>query len=213
MLTEYLLHSRLCQELGIMQWPKQHSPSPNEIMIQMDWAIHEAINICFVVVNVVEETNREGEGDAIGQGRGCVSCRDRGRPLWWVFAPTYLEWAVMALRCLRVRTQAVYLFHGCLPRRVSVYQAGPCEVAMWTDVRVEADSGSNQIGYFLYMSPPKLTGSWGWEGALLCEVDQGSGSLYFVTSAAPGMLSLSICSSTPSFIPAWGDEARNSGGQ
>lgn len=47
----------------------------------MDWAIHEEINICFVVVNVVEETNREGEGDAIGQGRGCVSCRDRGRPL------------------------------------------------------------------------------------------------------------------------------------
>lgn len=58
----------------------------------------------------------------------------------------------------------MYLFHGCLPRRVSVYQAGPCEVAMWIHVRVEADSGSNQIGYFLYMSPPELT------GRVLCSV-------------------------------------------
>lgn len=70
-------------------------------------------------------------------------------------------------------------------------------------VRVQADSASNEIGYFSHTYDPEVAGNWGWEGALLCEADQGS--LCFVASATPGMLSLSVCSSAPRFIlREWG---------
>lgn len=75
-------------------------------------------------------------------------------------------------------------------------------------VRVLADSASNEIGYFSHTYDPEVAGNWGWEGALLCEADQGS--LYFVASAAPGMLSLYVHQHHVLF---WENEARKSGWQ
>lgn len=41
---------------------KAGSPSPNEIIIQVGWAIHKGMNIRYVVVNAMEETK-------IGKGK------------------------------------------------------------------------------------------------------------------------------------------------
>ena len=59
-----------------------------------------------------------------------------------------------------------------------LHKEGFQELGMWIGIRVQADSTSNEIGYFPHTRRLEVASGGEWEGALLCEVGQGSTTLY-----------------------------------